>query len=136
MTRHESDPTILQPRVNAANPTTDPAYASTPLEDHTLSTEPTDEMVRAAEIAYGGNVEGDLIGALKAALAIADREHAAEVTKLRGAFEVASTSRSMWRQRAMDAGWIPAGAGAVPVTAFPVAADHRSRLAGENTQEA
>lgn len=35
---------------------------------------------------------------------------AAEVAKLRGAFEVASNSRETWRQRALEAGWKSTGA--------------------------
>ncbi|GIE35922.1 hypothetical protein Ait01nite_089670 [Actinoplanes italicus] len=35
----------------------------------------TDEMVAAAELAYGGNVQGDIIAALTAVLAIVERDH-------------------------------------------------------------
>lgn len=37
--------------------------------------EPTDEMIENAEIAYGGNVQGDMIGAIKAALAVVERDY-------------------------------------------------------------
>lgn len=38
--------------------------------------EPTDEMIRDAERAYGGNVEGDMAGAVKAVLALVERDRA------------------------------------------------------------
>lgn len=40
--------------------------------------EPTGEMIEAAERGYGGNVEGDMIGAIKAVLAIVERDRCME----------------------------------------------------------
>lgn len=40
-----------------------------------MTIEPTDEMIENAEIAYGGNVQGDMIGAIKAVLVIVERDY-------------------------------------------------------------
>src|SRR4051794_3155763 len=58
------DPDLTHPTPNA-----ELAYK---VLDH-FDAYPTDEMLGAAERAFGGNAEGDMIGALKAALAIVKR---------------------------------------------------------------
>jgi len=40
--------------------------------------DPTDEMISAAEVAYGGNVEGDMIASLKTALSLAEQSAVTE----------------------------------------------------------
>lgn len=65
---------------------------------------------RAAELVAEGAPLGahDILDhGLTAVLAIVEREHAIETSKLRGALKLTGDSRNLWKQRAIDAGWTP-----------------------------